>query len=533
MSIADFVPIICGIALVAIVLDVVFIWTWRYVQNSKRIQQEATELYVPGGFEAVARPIGDRYLAMANCVRGTWIAIRDQLRNDARTQLRIFVFLACLFTTVSLGYVYADHAMVAGWQLWTFLLSIVVALVVVLPLDGLQIEVKRHYLWLLGLFLVALLLRIPFLEHFPPGLHVDEFGTADFTLRHVFPPTDLTLSPFRTGQSSQPSLYNYILRASLALIGESITGLRITSALAGAVAVLTTYAMVTVLHGRRAAYLTAILVTVSHFHIHWSRIGLNNIWDTVWVPLILGAYAWGWRKGWSWGAFVAGLALGLSQYFYAGSRIVLFLLPYLMYSPWREERDGPKLVSSAAKTFGIAALIAAPLAIYAVQFPEEFGRRLSTGFVWGGNLAPGEVPTIGERLVDTLVSLTALPETSGFYRPDIPLVFGLAVPLFLAGTLWAIREKRYLPVLWVALTLFFGGFLLKALPSSNHYLVAVPAISWLVAMPIDALFSFGRPRIAIALMALLVLSELGFYFVIYAQSPSPDLVLDFPENPWD
>ncbi len=541
MQLSAGLPVICGIVIGAILLDVLIIWTWRSIQNAKHTRSSTTvanELYVPRHFASTASLIGSRFSPAWAAVQQTFQQLSGQIRGNGRAQLRIFVVLACLVTTLSLGYVYADQSMVRGWQLWTFLLCVLVALVAMLPLPGkiqrdlLPFQVRRHHLWLVGLVFAAALLRVLFLERFPPGLHVDEFGTADFTLRHVFPPEDLTLSPFRTGQSSQPSLYNYLLRLSLAVVGESITGLRITSALAGSIAVVATYALVTALQNRRAAFLAAILVTVSHVHIHWSRIGLNNIWDTVWVPLILALYAWGWSKNWSSGAVLAGLALGLSQYFYAGSRIVLFLLPFLMYSLWRKERDHPRLAESAAKTFGMAAVVAAPLAIFGIRFPEEFGRRLITGLIWGSDLPPEQIPSVGERLVDTLISFTALPENTGFYNPGVPLVFGLAVPLFIAGFLWAIRERQFLPVLWVGLTMFFGGFLLLALPSSNHYLVAVPAISWLVAMPIEALFGFGRPRVAVALLILIVVSELGFYFGIYARAPSPDLVLAFPENPW-
>ena len=534
MELSAGLPVICGILILAILIDVLLIWTWRYIQNAKSKQSsgESNELYVPRGFTSAVSSTGGWLSSAIGSARDTTKAIGSQIRGNNRAQLRIFFVLACLITTSSLGYVYADHSMVSGWQLWTFLLCVLVAIVAMLPGEQFPLRLRRHHLWLVGLLFAALLLRAVFLERLPPGLHVDEAGSADFTLRHVFPPQELTLSPFRTGHSSQPSLYNYLLWLSFAVVGENITGLRITSALAGSAAVVTTYALVSILQSRRAAFLAAILLTVSHFHIHWSRIGLNNIWDTVWVPLILAVYAWGWQKNWSSGAVLAGLALGFSQYFYAGSRIVLFLLPFLMYSLWRKERDNPRLVEYAAKTLGMAAVVAAPLAIFGIQFPEEFGRRLITGLIWGSDLPPDQIPTVGDRLIDTLVSFTALPENSGFYRPGIPLVFGLAVPLFIVGILWAIRERQFLPVLWVGLTMFFGGFLLQALPSSNHYLVAVPAICWLIAMPLDALFAFGRPRIAVVLLLLVVASELGFYYGIYARAPSPDLALAFPENPW-
>ena len=89
------------------------------------------------------------------------------------------------------------------------------------------------------------------------GLHVDEMGVADFALQQVFTETHHTINPFRTGPVSQPVLYHYLIRLSLAVVGNSITGLRVSSALAGALAVLATYAVVAALENQRAAILRA------------------------------------------------------------------------------------------------------------------------------------------------------------------------------------------------------------------------------------------------------------------------------------
>jgi hypothetical protein len=93
---------------------------------------------------------------------------------------------------------------------------------------------RRTLIWPAVILLAALLLRVTFLESVPGGLHVDESGIADFSLRHIFPRPGETLNPFRTGPSSQPSLYHYLVRLSLAVGGQSISGLRLSSALTGA-----------------------------------------------------------------------------------------------------------------------------------------------------------------------------------------------------------------------------------------------------------------------------------------------------------
>ena len=159
-----------------------------------------------------------------------------------------------------------------------------------------------------------------------PGLHVDELGVADFAMRQVFFSPYETINPFITGPESHPVLFHYIVAGFIKLFGPHIFSLRLQTALVGTLGVLATYLMVRAFSGKQTALFAALLMVTYHYHVHWSRISLNNIWDTLWVPLMLGPFLWGWRKRWSGGAALSGLAVGLSQYFYPGSKIGLVLL---------------------------------------------------------------------------------------------------------------------------------------------------------------------------------------------------------------
>src|SRR3972149_123811 len=129
-------------------------------------------------------------------------------------------------------------------QLWWILVSLVcvgvasVAVVVfaLMPSDRPRLRLDKSLLWLAPLTLAALLLRATSLETIPGGLHVDEYGGAGFALQHVFPASSGTHNPFISGPASHPALYHYLIRISLAVFGNTITGLRISSALAGTMA---------------------------------------------------------------------------------------------------------------------------------------------------------------------------------------------------------------------------------------------------------------------------------------------------------
>ena len=126
-----------------------------------------------------------------------------------------------------------------------------------------------------------------------------------------------------------------------------------------------------------------------------------------------------------------------------------------------------------------------------------------------------------------------MTESTGFYGPSFPLVAALAGPLFFAGLLWAIRKRRFMPVLWALLAMFFGGFLLKATPGSSHFVVIIPAIVWLIAILLDGVMERGHPRLALALLAVIMAADLFLYFGVYLPSGThPHLDLPFPPGPF-
>jgi 4-amino-4-deoxy-L-arabinose transferase-like glycosyltransferase len=465
---------------------------------------------------------------------------KQELLQDEAHAMQFIVTVACLLVSVSIGYRYARHIVVEGWQLWTWLIALTVATATLLIGSGRpSLSLGRSWRCLATILLIAVLLRLLFLESVPGDLHVDEVGVADFSLHHVFPAPNETVNPFRSGPASQPTLFHYLLRLSMAVAGKSIVGLRLASVIAGTLGILATYILVATYHDRRTALISAGMMAAYHFHIHWSRIGLNNVWDTIWVPLMLAAFTWGWRQRWTGGAVLSGLALGLSQYFYAGSKIGLLLLIFIIWRFWRENRglEGHtrRLVTYAGTTAVIGAIAAAPIVLHAIRDPVPFFERAKIVFAWKREaivMVTGEPPDYWayawRQILQSLGAFTTVSDVTGFYGPGVPLLIGLAVPSFVIGLLWSIFKKQYVPVLWILLTVFLGGFLISDPPGSSHYVVAIPAIVWLTTMPLFWITKRGYPRLAIVLLLLIVITDLLFYFLIYAPSEPRDLIHAFP-----
>jgi hypothetical protein len=83
----------------------------------------------------------------------------------------------------------------------------------------------------------------------------------------------------------------------------------------------------------------------------------------------------------------------------------------------------------------------------------------------------------------------------------------------------------------VLLTAFLGGFVMRGAPSSSHYVVAIPGIVWLVALPLDALIARGAWKLALVFLAAIMISDLVFYFGIYVPRGAPHLSVPFPTVP--
>ena len=465
---------------------------------------------------------------------------REVVQPNEQHKMQVIVGLTGALLSVSIGYSYARAIWVAGWQLWTWFVVVVVVVLALLPLKEFPRLQLTDAKLLLLITAIAFVLRLFALDQLPAGLHGDERIVAEFAVRHAFPADQAdTLNPFRTGALSQPALYHYLIRLTIALFGYSFYGVRISSAIAGSLAIAATYAIVYLIQDRRTAIFTAIIMTTYHYHVHWSRLVLNNIWDTLWVPAVLLFFVWGWRHSWSGGAVLSGLALGLSQYFYSGNKISFFLLPFVIIFLYRQERDQRRLLIHASKLLVIFVTVAAPITIFALIEPNVYFYRSREVFGWQSSAvitAVGDYDLwryLGYQLWHNLGAFTTLPEITGFYRPHVPFLIGLAAPLFLIGFFWSMWQRQFLPVLWILLTVFFGGIMLNGSPSSSHYVVSIPAICWLTAVPLAWLGQRGRWRLAFFLLTIVVVTDLIFYFAIFAQRAPGDLSQSLPPWPFD
>lgn len=448
---------------------------------------------------------------------------------------RIAVALGGLVVSTVIGLAYGRSVVVRGWQLWVWGTAVAATCVALLPPRSPGWPRRPPWGWLLGLSLGGLLLRVAFLGTVPGWLHPDESMLAEYTLLQVLPAPGITVNPFSMGIAGQPALHAYIVRLALHSLGRSILALRIPSVIAGSLAIPAIYAAIASIDSRRTAILGAVLATAYPLHVHWSRLALSTVWNTLWVPLALAAFCWGWRREWSGGGVLAGLALGLSFYFPPGIGIGLILLAVLAIVLYREDPDRRRLGVHLGKVAAVATCTAAPILLFIVLNPEGYLFRQSTAWGWTPE-AVRQIAGASNRWLEyfwhqftrSFGAYTTFADMSGFYDPGVAFLFGVSALAFMAGVFLSVRRRRWLPPAWVILTSLLGGFVMREVPSSASYVISIPGILWLVALPLDALMSRGHRSLALALLAAILVTDLVFYFGVYALHGAPALIFPFP-----
>jgi hypothetical protein len=239
-------------------------------------------------------------------------------------------------------------ASVAGWLarqrattadfsdlLWLWLIGVGWFLLAFMPPASVQGMWARLIRWvrshrgelagLAALLAAALAVRAVDLEHIPTNLGGDEGTQGVAALELLGPPLG---NPFSTGWFSVPTMSFLAWGLSMRLFGESVAGLRALSALVGTLTVLTTSLLARELWGRRVAWLAAVALTCSHFHVHFSRLGSNQIADGLFVTLALYLFVCGMRSRREITFALAGAVMGLGWYGYFGARLIGIMVAF-------------------------------------------------------------------------------------------------------------------------------------------------------------------------------------------------------------
>ncbi|HET9590562.1 MAG TPA: glycosyltransferase family 39 protein [Anaerolineales bacterium] len=339
-------------------------------------------------------------------------------------------------------------------------------------------------------------------------------------------------NPFATRWSSVPTMTFFVLSLPLRLLGQSVFALRLTAVLIGSVTVLLVFLLVNRLKGPYFALAVSALVAAYHYHIHFSRLGANMVFDPFFGVLALFFLhrAMDRRQNLDW--IMAGAASAFAFYFYAGARFVLVLVfAVLAYSFLLEgqgffRRNWRGILILA----GAFLIVAAPMLQYALRFPDEFNARINqVGIIQSGWLEQ-EVDKTGSSMIHILWDQFRRAALAFNYYPDRTVWYGLRQPLldpvfgalFLAGLGFA-TLRSFLPgadknlffmVAWWWGAILLGGVLTESPPSSMRLVTLSIPVCFFIVLALSQLFDMLKKSFtALPVHALMTIGVFSFAWI--------------------
>lgn len=342
---------------------------------------------------------------------------------------------------------------------------------------------------IIGLFLFALILRVPAIDTTIPFMHGDEAACG------------VESRTFNTGQAPLLGLgwYNlprlsYALTApALRVFGDTLTGLRLGNAVIGALGVALLYVLARELFARRVALLAGVILSLTFLDLDLSRDGIHYIQGPTAITLTLYLVVRSLRRGGALTAYLAGLSLIVDLQVYFSARaafiLVLCLLALMIVSGQR------RLIMARWReaTWVLVGLVTAGLPLMALFLanPGSFDYRQAEVNALGDN---GHVRSVygTNDLIPVLTQQTWRTVTTFVARGDASEQIGwggsmldtVSAALFVAALVLALlRWRRWqyaLPLAWVALVVGAGVTTIDP-PWWPRLAALLPAVALLLA----------------------------------------------------
>lgn len=441
--------------------------------------------------------------------------------------LLIMAFFFALLTSLAAGKEFMARHLFVSLASW--LIAIIFVVGGSLERGAPRIHIKgKEFLFMAILLAIALILRGLATEQIPTTFSGDEGSAGLNALEYV---NGRFNNIFTFGWFSFPSLYFAVQAAFVAALGPTVEALRLSSAAAGALTVVAVYWLARVLFDRLTGVLAAIYLALSHYHIHMSRIGLQNVWDGLFATVALLGLWDGWKNGRRSSFIICGLALGMGLYFYVSIRALPLILLVWALAAWLTRPEAFRVRLPGLMLAAYTALIVAlPLLILFARYPDEMNAPINRVSLLGDKLED-EMMYTGQSAVRIIVDnlrLTALGFTTEplrlLYDPGVPLLLPATAALFILGVLWGIWyfDLRYLLIFLPIMVTIIAGSISANAPASQRYVMVMPLVAILIAAPLAQFASWLKQfwpdyklaitTIVIALVLIIGLIDINYYF---------------------
>ncbi len=409
---------------------------------------------------------------------------------------------------------------------------------------------------LFGIIIFAALLRISFLDQFPPALYSDEVNQAynAYSILKTGHDEHGQLLPisFRSFGDWKPPIQTYLMVPTIAFFGLTPYGVRLPSALLGTATVALIYFLVLELfqntknkkQNYTIALLSTLFLSISPWHIHQSRAAMLITVELFFLTAAVLTFLKALKNPWWF--IISAVCWALSVYSYYGMRLIApFFIGFLTIFYHAS-------IKWKSREFWIAAFIGLvlllPLLVSFVNNPDVvFGRAKTVSVfydkgvrlkIWEAETQDGQenVAMMTTRLfhnkpityaVDIfrrflshldgrflfLVGDTSLP----FQIPNMGILYLLDGIFLIIGFLYLIKEQKSWKILvaWIVVSILPAS-LSYLTPSANRSFTAVVPFMIVVAFGLMSIFSrIKKSAFSIFLIALLYCGSFGYFIYQY------------------
>jgi 4-amino-4-deoxy-L-arabinose transferase-like glycosyltransferase len=364
-------------------------------------------------------------------------------------------------------------------------------------------QYRREVIIILLITLLAAVLRFYQLDTIPDVINGDEGWTGMVALGKFPLAYSIYANPFSFAEGfGRP--YLDVFAAAINFLGQDKFGLRFVPALGGTFAIPAIYLLTRRLLNGRHAIVAALLLAVSHAHIHFSRTAAVGYQQGSWLaPLELYCFLKGLEdRNRKW-MVMGGLLLGLHFNVYFSAQVlipmtIVFLVMAAIITP-------PRIVESEEITlrhplpirenlrnmpwfFGSILILILPSLVWIYTHPEDFSARWAKEGSFQSGWLMDEVLNTGkpaflilwERFVHVCQAIFILPFQDFYWAPApvLDLVTGL---LFVVGAFLALRRTRDPKIL------LLNGWLWSGVVAISMFAIPPAADSYRLFMVLPAM----------------------------------------------
>lgn len=352
--------------------------------------------------------------------------------------------------------------------------------------------------WLILFTLMGFLIRVIGLDEAVRN-YVDEahFAQAISYLRNT---PDVKIMTKINGIANFTWIYPYFQYIFTEIFGTTLADLRAISVLVGTATIPAIYLLGRWVFNRRVGLIASFLLAIYLPHVHFSRLGMNNIADPLFGVLTIALLWRGLQTNNRQLLALAGVSFGLTSYFYEGGRLVFLALiigwcfVYLFVAKQTVLKRGFILFFVTFMLIASCFYLSVEISDFGNAIPRLAKERISNEYIVRIITSTDPSPLsvyMMERINPAFLFMVSQPDASRFYySPHNSLVFMHMLPFMLIGIGVAMYHWRcggLLLIFWFVLTIL-GNSLIVMNNWTPRFVVVFPALILFIALGFDLVY---------------------------------------------